>query len=381
VASATPNPSAVLPDSEVIDSPTALNFSVQDYVTEAGGYLNVYHQVVNGESLSGAQVVERVAETTSTNPRLLLAVIELRSGWVTGNPTSPDLGYSLGIEVPDYGGLYLQLSLVGKLLNMGYYGWRQGTLSELQFSDGHVARLDPSLNAGSVAVQYLFARLYKQAEWPDRLYGTDGFISNYESLFGDPWVRAAKVEPLYQAGMPFPELELPFAPGERWALTSGPHPDWNTGTPPGALDFAPITGEPACTVSSAWAQASAAGVVVRASGGVVTLDLDGDRSEQTGWVLLYMHIAKKDRVSPGTHLNSGDRIGHPSCEGGDATGSHVHLARKYNGEWVPAGGEWPFILSGWTVNPGAKAYEGSLVKGDQVVTAHPDGSQGSTIIR
>jgi hypothetical protein len=176
-------------------------------------------------------------------------------------------------------------------------------------------------------------------------------------------------------------LELPFAAGEPWSLTAGPHPSWNTGTPPGALDFGPITGEPPCTVSRAWARAAAPGVVVRSSDGVVTIDLDGDGREQTGWVLLYQHIAAKDRVAAGTRVNTDDPIGHPSCEGGTATGTHVHLARKYNGEWISVNGQWPLVLSGWLAVPGERPYQGTLVKGEQVVTAYSNGRSGSKIVR
>ncbi len=378
---APPYPSALLPDSEVVDSPSTVGFSVQDFVAGAGGYLNAYRQWVGSESLSGAAVVERVAQETSTNPRLLLALIELRSGWVYASPPTPDLAHPLDLQVSGYQGLYLELSVAAKLLNIGYYGWRQGALTTLNFTDGGSVRLAPQLNAGSVALQYLFARLYAQSAWLSELYGTNGLPALYAKMFGNPWARAAAIEPLLPAGLQAPNLELPFAPGERWSFTAGPHPDWNTGTPPGALDFAPITGEPPCAVSSAWARAAAPGVVVRAGNGAVLLDLDGDGHEQTGWVLLYLHIADAGRVAVGAHVNTDDPIGHPSCEGGDATGTNLHLARKYNGEWVSAGEPLPFALSGWTALPGAQPYDGTLVKGDQIVTAHPDGSHGSTIVR
>ena len=376
-----PYPSALLPDSEVVDSPTALDLDLKEYITKAGGFLSAYSQTISKESLTAAEIVQRAAENTSTNPRLLLALVEFRSHWVSSTPSKPDLSYPLGFNVPGYEGLFLELSLAGKLLNIGYYGWRSGTLTELVFTDRYSARLAPQLNAGSVALQYLFARLYRQDEWLARLYGKDGLMQVYEKMFGDPWARAARVEPLFPAGMQLPTLELPFAPGEGWSLTAGPHPDWNTGTPSGALDLAPITFEPPCAVSVFWARASAPGVVIRARDSIVVLDLDGDGREQTGWVLFYMHIAEKDRVIPGTRVNTDDPIGHPSCEGGNATGTHEHLARKFNGEWIGAGEPLPFILSGWTALPGANPYEGTLVKDGRVVTAHPDGASGSEIVR
>ncbi|HBA92316.1 MAG TPA: hypothetical protein DCZ08_11435 [Anaerolineaceae bacterium] len=58
----------------------------------------------------------------------------------------------------------------------------------------------------------------------------------------------------------------------------------------------------------------------------------------------------------------GDPIGMPSCEGGRATGSHVHIARKYNGEWILAEGPLAFNLEGWVAKNGEAAYDGTLTK-------------------
>ncbi len=377
-----PYPSPVLPDSEVIDSPSASDFNLQDYVANAGGYLSAYSQRVGSEELTGAGIIQRVVDHTSINPRLLLALLEFRAHWVTqAQPPNLNLSSPMGYNIPEYTGLYLELSLTAKLLGMGYYGWRQGSLTTLEFTDGKTARLAPRLNPGSVAIQYLFARLYPSGAWQEQLIGKGGLLAQHEGMFGDPWARAARVEPLFPASLEPPSLELPFAPGEPWAFTAGPHEDWNTGTPAGALDFAPITGESPCAVSSAWARAAAPGVVIGSSPGEVLLALDGETSQPSGWVLLYLHIAQTDRTVVGTHLAADDPIGHPSCEGGETTGTHVHLARKYKGEWIGAGDPLPFVLSGWTANPGARPYEGTLVNGDKVITAHPNGITGSTIIR
>jgi hypothetical protein len=213
------------------------------------------------------------------------------------------------------------------------------------------------------------------------VYGQQGILADYQAMFGNPWQKAANFEPLFPSDLVQPTLELPFMPGEDWSLTSGPHIAWRTGTPRGALDFAPITGEPACAVSTVWVTASAPGLVVRSERGIVTLDLDGDGLEQTGWVLLYMHIADQGRVAPGTRVHTDTPLGHPSCEGGQASGTHVHLARKYNGEWLAADGPLPMVLSGWIAHVGELSYEGTLVKDGRTVSAHPDGSSGSTIIR
>lgn len=377
----TPYSGALLPDSEIVYSPSAAAFDIDQFVSAAGGYLSGYSEEVDGLSLSGAAIVRQVAYETSTNPRVLLAALEFQSGWVYGQPRNPLPDYPLGFQVGNYAGLYKQLILTQRQLTIGYYGWRAGTLTQLDFEGSSPVRIDPRLNAGTVAVQYLFKVLYKQASWAPRLYGQDNFVSLHTRMFGDPWARAAQVEPLLPADLQQPQLELPFRPGEPWNLTGGPHAAWGSGNPRGGVDFAPSRPERGCTVSQAWATAAAPGVVTRSEDGLVVLDLDGDGYEQTGWSLLYLHLAEKDRVAPGTRLNTDDPLGHPSCEGGAATGTHVHMARKYNGEWLAAGGPLPFVMSGWLVNPGEKNYQGSLTKGDQVVTAQPDGSHGSLIVR
>ena len=109
--------------------------------------------------------------------------------------------------------------------------------------------------------------------------------------------------------------------------------------------------------------------------------MTGDGYEQTGWNLLYMHISDKDRVAEGTWLEVNDRVGHASCEGGVSTGTHLHFARKYNGEWVTADGPIPFILSGWRVIAGNKAYEGKLIRGEEVIIADINSESKSNIIR
>jgi hypothetical protein len=115
--------------------------------------------------------------------------------------------------------------------------------------------------------------------------------------------------------------------------------------------------------------ASAAGVVARSEEGVVELDLDGDEDSRTGWVLFYLHIGSSEKVPTGTRLEKGDPIGHPSCEGGESTGSHIHIARKYNGQWIPAAGTIPFNLGGWIAHNGENEYEGTMTRFTKTVTA------------
>jgi LasA protease len=376
-----PFPNPILPDSEVIYGPSVDGFDAAAYIIEAGGFLAGYAENARGEMMTGPEIVQRVAIETSTNPRLLLAFLEYRSGWVLGHPPNAESNrYPIGYNAVDTG-LYNELMISARLLAQGFYGWRDGSQVEVSFRDGRRGRLSPGLNAGSTALMNLFAALHQQRAWEGQLYGEVSFLDFYQAMFGDFWSRAATVEPYLLATDRQPELVLPFAPGESWSLTAGAHITWQTGTPRGALDFAPITGEPSCAVSFRWVTASAPGLVARAERGVVALDLDGDGDEGTGWVLVYMHIAEKDRAWAGTWVERDAPIGHPSCEGGRATGTHVHLARKFNGEWLGVGDPFPYVISGWRAYAGAARYEGFLQKGEAIVTSRPNGAAGSTIIR
>jgi murein DD-endopeptidase MepM/ murein hydrolase activator NlpD len=171
-------------------------------------------------------------------------------------------------------------------------------------------------------------------------------------------------------GLAQPELRLPWEAGKTWYHTGGPHGGWGNGSGRAALDFVPSDKIPDCTVSQDWVTAAAAGLVLRSDYGEVIVDLDGDGYEQSGWVLLYMHVYNEGRIQAGAYLQRGQPIGHPSCEGGFADASHLHFARRYNGEWIPAGsGPLPMVLSGWTAHEDVMPYDGTMTRGDEVRTA------------
>lgn len=380
-ANASAPPDILLPDSEVTYSPSTVDFDISAFVDSAGGFLAAHEEYIGTRWRSGAEIVGLVASAYSINPRLLLAVIEYRSHWVYGDPQMEvDLVYPLGWEEPRRKGLYGQLVWVSQQLSVGYYGWRRGSLTWLDFLDGGSVRLAPELNAGSVALQNMFAQLYDTAGWYDTFYGPQSFLLLHESMFGNPWMRAQDVEPLFPTNLTQLPLELPFQPGHTWNFTGGPHSVWGADSAMAALDFAPI-GVRGCNDSAEWVVAAAPGLVVRSENALVIVDMDGDGYEQTGWSMLYLHVAADERVPVGTLLDLNSRIGHPSCEGGVSTGTHVHIARKYNGEWMLADGPVPFVLSGWEAHGGSDPYKGALSKNDQVVLANQFSSFETTITR
>jgi LasA protease len=373
----------VLPDSEIVYSPSAINFDIQAFAEQAGGFLSTRQEWLKStRTTSGADIIQRVALENSINPRLLLALVEHQSNLVYGQPLSQtQIDYPLAFVDPNHKGLYQQLVWAVNHLSVGYYSWREGRLIDLRFSDGISARLAPDLNAGSVAIQYFFAQIYDSQGWLQAMDPQTGFPALYERMFGSPWTRAQTVEPLYPPGLTQPPLILPFDMERLWSYSGGPHGAWEHDGSYAALDFAPASSESGCQKSNAWVVASASGLVVRSGGGVVVLDLDGDGYEQTGWVLLYLHVSNESSVPVGTWVGKEDHLGHPSCEGGMATGTHVHIARKYNGEWIAADGPMPFTLSGWVAHAGEAAYKGTLTRGEETVTACTCGSYDTRIMR
>ncbi len=213
------------------------------------------------------------------------------------------------------------------------------------------------MNAGTVGIQNLFSKLYPVGVWRD-VVDESGFYQVYATLYGIPFDWA--IIPLLPEGLVQPELHLPFELGKVWSYTGGPHSAWGNGSAWAALDFAPPGNALGCVLSNEWITAVADGLIVRSENGEVLLDLDMDGHEQTGWVILYLHVESRDRIEEGVYVRKGDRLGHPSCEGGVSTGTHLHLARKYNGSWISADGDLPFVLDRWVSSGSGIAYDGFL---------------------
>ena len=365
----------VIPDSELVYGPASAQFDIATFIQNQNGYLSSYTEAindptlpdVNGKTLTAAQIITQVAQDYSVNPRLLLALIEYRSKWVTRtNPDPATYDYPLGYNNPSHIGLYHQLTWASNELSRGYYLWKANAIASwVMTGDGSVVLIPPTINAGTAGVQNLFAQMDDFNTWQTDV-NAFGLFEAYSFLFGSPFDFA--IEPLLPPDLTQPTMQLPFEPGAVWAFTSGPHEAWTDGTAWAALDFAPPNVQ-GCGVADGWDAAVANGWIVRASNGAVMEDLDNDGYEQTGWDVLYMHVAAQDRVQAGTYVYAGDRIGHPSCEGGVANASHLHIARKYNGEWIPADGNLPFTLGGWVSIGTGTEYDGYLKQGSITLEA------------
>jgi LasA protease len=358
-------PFKILPDNLFVNGPSGIGFNTEEFVALQPGWFKDYVAYAGGVNRSGAGIVDYVATNYSISPRLLLALLEYQTGALS-QPVAPDSQYPLGHRDYNYAGVYMQLVWAANTLNNGFYGWQTGRLTTFTHPDTRLERPDPWQNAASVGLQFYYSTIYSGQPY-DLAVGPTGFSQTYWRLFGNPW---SDYEELIPVSLEQPEFALPFPAGETWAYTGGPHTGWGKGGDPfAAIDFAPATDESGCFPTDKFATAIADGEVTRVQPGVVVLDLNMDGDERTGWVILYLHVATDGRVELGSVLSTGDRIGHPSCEGGTSTGTHVHIARKYNGEWIAADSTIPFNLENWIAHNGSKAYSGTLTRENQTITA------------
>jgi LasA protease len=356
----------ILPDSLFVDGSQQSGFDTQAFIDSHSGWLKGYTAFAFDGMRTAGEIIDYIAINYSISPRLILALIEYQAGGLSLSSVSQEvLNFPLGYRSQDYVGLYMQLNWAANRLNNGYYSYRIGDLTSFTHLDGTMERPDPWQNAATVSLQSYFSCLYDYNTYL-QIVSENGLAQTYTNLFGDPWEN---VVPVMEGNLQQPQLLLPFVGGQIWAYTGGPHTNWGSGAPWTSLDFAPPSSVTGCDISELWTTAVAAGTVVRVDDGIVALDLDGDGDEHTGWVIFYLHIAAQDKVKLGTVLNTGDPVGHPSCEGGHATGTHVHIARKYNGEWIPAAGTLAFDLEGWIAFNGDAAYAGTLQRNGVVVTA------------
>jgi len=355
----------LIPDSELVYGPASAEFDISKFIESQKGYLANYVQDVNGSSLTGAEIVTTVSQNYSVNPRLLLALLEYQSGWVT-NPAPLDTSYPMGLADDFHQGLYRQLTWTADNLNRGYYLWKADAVSTWVLADGQVVPIDPTINAGTAAIQQYFSKVDDFGSWQKDV-SQKGLVITYFVFFGNPF--AYTIDSLIPASLRQPPLTLPFGADEAWYFTGGPHGGWDSGSAWAALDFAPPGDNLNCDVSPHWATAMADGLIIRAGNGAVIQDLDNDGFEQTGWDILYMHMAGDERVKSGDYLFSGEKIGHPSCEGGIANATHLHIARKFNGEWISADGSLPFNMSGWVSSGSGIEYDGFLSRGSTSIEA------------
>ena len=372
-----------LPDSRLVRSIRAASFDLDGFIRSHGGVLSRMNVSLTSRKADGStqaadfsagEIVERVSVEYSVDARILLAFLEYFAGLVTDSAVDSEIQLYPLVEAQESNrllraGLYNQLSWLADRLNQGYYGWKYRGERILEFSDGSRLFYDQNLNAGSVAVQYALAQMSRDTDWTVDT-GDAGIYRTYAELFDDPFIDDYETTP---ADLQQPSLTLPFPRADTWRFTGGFHGGWGNGSAWAAIDFSPPEESPQggfCYTSSYPATAVARGTIARLDEGIVILDLDEDSNEGSGWTILYLHLDHHDALRQGQVVEAGNILGYASCLGGVTTATHLHIARRYNGEWIPADCNRcppgvdvpPFVMSNWkVVGLASQLYQGFMV--------------------
>lgn len=148
-------------------------------------------------------------------------------------------------------------------------------------------------------------------------------------------------------------MGLPYAKGQSWTMTSGPHGWGGTETPWSALDFAG---------GDQKVRATRAGTAYTLCKGWVRVIHD------RGYATDYYHLWNNINVD-GSAVGAGAYLGDTGTDvtcGGSATGRHVHLGLRQNGAYTAIGGH---NLGRWVIQNGGAAYQGSALHGSKRVNA------------
>jgi len=151
---------------------------------------------------------------------------------------------------------------------------------------------------------------------------------------------------------------LPWAAGQRWRLSGGPH-SWNGKLPVlSSVDFAQGEGDGRVL-------AARDGLIYRPCGNNTYVMI----KHADGWQTDYYHLVNIPLYQDGSWVESGRYLGNVGnaveC-GGSSYGPHVHFNIRYNGQHMALAGRQ---IGGWTISDGEKPYEGCAERGAERVCA------------
>ncbi|MBC6467332.1 peptidoglycan DD-metalloendopeptidase family protein [Actinomadura alba] len=218
---------------------------------------------------------------------------------------------------------------------------------------------------GAAPEGWLFLAHRKAGSWQITFEGESAFrqlstrapivAGQEKKLFADMGTpKKSDVTPMYAGGDYRTGMRLPFAVGQSWYMTGGPHGWSGSDTPYSAIDLSGGDGR-----------------VLAARGGTAyTMCGNGrgwirvihDRGYSTDYYHLYNNIAANGLgVGEGAFLGN---IGNDVSCGGSSSGAHVHFALRQNSAYVPVHGH---NYGKWVIIPGSGAYQGYALHGSAQV--------------
>ncbi|MEM7356311.1 MAG: M23 family metallopeptidase, partial [Acidobacteriota bacterium] len=276
------------------------------------------------------------------SPRVVLTLMELRSGAVRGvlaNPLRP-----LGDQVPESGFSDQLREGLGQLADHFYAYRHPGS------ADDPLAGY-PDYRAAEAASEALLRWLGSAAE-------VERFHTTYAALFptaGPLNQPAAGWSPPLKATVPPANLlQLPYAVGQTWIFNGTHTYGGNEVGPKSSIDIARNWPPWGANTANDWVVAANAGTAIVHSSCYVEVLGSG------GWSTTYYHldnvivttgqsVGRNQRLS-----NYANNTGQALCNGGHSTGPHLHFSLKRNGQATSLA---DVSLSGYIVHPGRHDYD------------------------
>ena len=348
---AQPGPAYAIADEQFTSGTLRDQMAVARFLEAQGGILAESElEPVPGRPMPAAAALTFLGEAYSVSPSLLLALAEME-GDVPAHGTLP-------ADFSD------RLRRKARILSRWFYDYyyRLGAAQ-----DGGPVELNAG-NAGTYAVRnYFLTQVYGSSDYPAGAGDRDVLLAAWERAlawtygrrFGSPWAGRLRMhrptDADYEA---LPPLALPWKGEGIWYFTGGPHNfDGSDRLPLSGVDFQPA-GFAGCNppvARESWVVAAAGGRTVGYQSWWLKVDHDYDGDVTSGWQTVYGHLVHG--VPPGLEVVQGQRLGHPSCYGGFASGVHVHFGVKFENVWQPV---MDFSLGGWHFERGEEAYEGRM---------------------
>ncbi len=335
-------------DGQFVWGPNVGNFNIEAFLNRLDSPLAPY-----------AKSIESWARYYTINPRVVLALLESNYGFVSSlDPsTNPDTVHQIIEETS----ADLSLAFYQHMYELGARRKGRAPLfaqnsQSFKFEDGTLAELTWSPSSASYALVALESkgRLLN----PGLSAQAIGGIGDFKTAFGyffpdtDPLDSSNNLEP--DTPPPDDYFQLPFPFGATWTF-SGVH-SWSGGDAypdRSSLDFStPWTNYPDVPYKNTVAAAPGDKVILDPNPAITDIPCWVEIDHGGGWSTHYYHLVNlgsSGPVGPASRNQLIGGIGEETCNGGWASGPHVHFALFYNGAPYDLEG---LKLSGWTIHAG-----------------------------